>query len=419
MTKTPRHGFTGPSRPSGLTRRGFLARSGLIGCSLAASPLLTPVSFAAAPWDSRLVVIILRGGMDAIDVVQPYGDPAYAGLRSSLRGGPQNGGLDLDGYFSLHPGLAPLMPLWRAEQLGFIHAVSTPYRDKRSHFDGQDLLEAGTPGLHQRRDGWLNRLLQITPGVEARTAFAIGQGEMKLLQGAAPVSDWSPDAEMALSPQAERLAGLMMEQDPLFHAALAEALDLADSAPMDAGGAGSAEATGSMGQAKARSRPHQRIASYAAQQLRGDSRIAAFSINGWDTHNRQTGALTRALGRLSDTILTLYRDLGPGIWDKTAVVAMTEFGRTVRENGTSGTDHGTGGAMVLAGGAIRGGRVHGLWPGLEEAALFDRRDLMPTGDVRAHMGWIMRGMIGTDAQQIADVVFPGVELGADSGVLRR
>ncbi|GLO69517.1 hypothetical protein MACH17_10340 [Phaeobacter inhibens] len=402
-----------PSPSASLSRRSFLARSGLIGCSLAASPLLTPVSFAAAPWDTRLVVIILRGGMDAIDVVQPYGDPAYAGLRQTLLGGPQNGAQDLDGFFALHPALAPLMPLWRAEQLGFVHAVSTPYRNKRSHFDGQDLLEAGTPGLHQRRDGWLNRLLQVTPGVEARTAFAIGQGEMKLLQGSAPVSDWSPDAEIALSPQAERLAGLMMEGDPLFHAALAEALDLADSARADAA-TGRAGTTG-----QRRARPHQRIASYAAQQLRGDSRIAAFSINGWDTHNRQKGALTRALRRLSDTILTLHGDLGSTIWDKTAVVAMTEFGRTVRENGTGGTDHGTGGAMLLAGGAIRGGKVHGQWPGLTEAELFDRRDLMPTGDVRAQMGCIMHGLIGTGQQAIGDVIFPGVEMGADPGLLRR
>ncbi|KII14998.1 DUF1501 domain-containing protein [Phaeobacter sp. S60] len=403
------------SPPASLSRRSFLARSGLIGCSLAASPLLTPVSFAAAPWDTRLVVIILRGGMDAIDVVQPYGDPTYAGLRQTLLGGPQNGAADLDGFFALHPALAPLMPLWRAEQLGFVQAVSTPYRNKRSHFDGQDLLEAGTPGLHQRRDGWLNRLLQVTPGVEARTAFAIGQGEMKLLQGAAPVSDWSPDAEIALSPQAERLAGLMMEGDPLFHAALAEALNLADSAKADA----ATGRAGTTGQGPRRAPPHQRIASYAAQQLRGESRIAAFSINGWDTHNRQKGALTRALRRLSETILTLHGDLGPTIWDKTAVVAMTEFGRTVRENGTGGTDHGTGGAMVLAGGAIRGGRVHGHWPGLTEAALFDRRDLMPTGDVRAQMGWIMRGMIGTDHQAISDVIFPGVEMGSDPGLVRR
>ena len=134
----------------------------LIGCSAAASPLLTPISFAAAPFEQRFVVIILRGAMDGVDVVQPYGDRALAGLRPKLGFGEAAGALDLDGMFALHPGLAGLMPLWAAGELGFAHAVSTPYRDKRSHFDGQDLLEAGTAelGAATGRDGWLNRMLQ-------------------------------------------------------------------------------------------------------------------------------------------------------------------------------------------------------------------------------------------------------------------
>ena len=154
-----------------LSRRAFLARSAVLGCSAAASPLWTRVSFAAAPWDTRLVVIILRGGMDGLDVVRPYGAPEYAALRGSLAA---EGGADLDGFFGLHPALSPLMPLWARGELGFVHAVSTPYRDKRSHFDGQDLLEAGTGDLAGARDGWLNRMLQLVPGVEAQTAFALG-----------------------------------------------------------------------------------------------------------------------------------------------------------------------------------------------------------------------------------------------------
>lgn len=175
-----------------ISRRSLLARSAVLGCSLAASPLLTPVSFAAAPWEQRLVVIILRGGMDALDVVQPYGDPDYAALRKSLSGGPGAGAADLDGFFALHPGLAPLLPLWQRGELGFVQAVSTPYRDRRSHFDGQDLLEAGTAALGRAEGGWLNRMLQQMPGVEARTAFAIGQERMLMLEGAAPVSHWAP-----------------------------------------------------------------------------------------------------------------------------------------------------------------------------------------------------------------------------------
>ena len=134
-----------------ISRRSFLMRTGAVGCSLAASPLVTPVSFAAMPGENRLVVIILRGGMDGLDVVQPYGDAILAQSRPALKVGPTSGALDLDGYFALHPSLNALMPLWDAGELGFVHAVSTPYRDKRSHFDGQDLLEAGTTTLGGRR----------------------------------------------------------------------------------------------------------------------------------------------------------------------------------------------------------------------------------------------------------------------------
>jgi uncharacterized protein (DUF1501 family) len=397
--------------PDTLTRRTFLARSALIGCSAAASPLLTPVSFAAAPWDTRLVVIILRGAMDGIDVVRPYGAPEYAALRQ----GDGSGAADLDGYFGLHPELSDLMPLWQAGELGFFHAVSTPYRDKRSHFDGQDILEAGTPGLDGVRDGWLNRLLTQLPGVEAHTAYAIGRGDMKLLSGKAPVADWSPDADLVLSPQALRLAERVMEEDPAFHAAFAEALTLSGDealAPLP-----EAETMG-MGAPVESGKAHAVIAEYAAEQLRGDARIAAFSINGWDTHNRQSRAIVPALRRLSDTLLLLRNGVGATIWDKTAVIAMTEFGRTVALNGTGGTDHGTGGAMILAGGAVRGGHVYGDWPGLAEADLYQRRDLMPTRDVRAPAAWMMQALTGIDRAALEQVVFPGLDMGAAPGIAR-
>jgi uncharacterized protein (DUF1501 family) len=404
--------------PIDLTRRSILTRSAAIGCSLAASPLLTPLSFAAAPWDQRLVVIILRGGMDGLDVVQPWGAPQYASLRGKLGGGPQNGAHDLDGFFSLHQGLAPLVPLWSQGDLGFVHAVATPYRDKRSHFDGQDLLEAGTPSLDGARDGWLNRMLQAVPGVEPRMAFAIGNGEMKVLSGPAPVADWSPDASLALSPQAILLARLVMQDDPAFQAAFDEALMLSEDGQTGvlAGGDGAGDMAMQV-PTRTRGKPHVKIAEFAAEQLRGDTRIASFSINGWDTHNRQDRSLLGALAALSETILTLQTGLGE-VWQNTAIVAMTEFGRTARINGTGGTDHGTGGAMVLAGGAIRGGRVLGDWPGLDEASLYQRRDLMATTDMRAPAAWIMRAMTGLDTGVLQDTVFPGLEMGDDPGVMR-
>ncbi len=402
-----------------LTRRRFLARSALLGCSAAASPLLTPVSFAAAPWDTRLVVIVLRGGMDGLDVVQPYSEPGFAEMRPGFAIGPSKGAIDLDGFFAMHPALEPLAPMWRRGELSFVHAVSTPYRDKRSHFDGQDLLEAGTASLDGSRDGWLNRLLQAVPGVEAHTAFALGHGEMKLLLGEAPVADWSPDANLLLSPQALRLAELTMAEDPAFHAVFNEALSLSE--PMAemamAEDTDISQMQDGMMQAP-RGVAHVKIAAFAGQQLRNDARVAAFSLNGWDTHQGQTGGLRRALGRLTETILTLEKELTAPVWAKTAVVAMTEFGRTVRANGTRGTDHGTAGAMLLAGGAVRGGQVVSRWPGLEEADLYARRDLMPTDDVRRHAAWVMQAVTGLDRTVLERSVFPGVDMGTAPGLTR-
>jgi uncharacterized protein (DUF1501 family) len=384
-----------------LSRRHLLARAGLIGCSLAASPLLTPLTFASAPWDGRLVVIILRGGMDGLDVVRPVGDPDFAALRPTLAKGAAP--LNLEGFFGLHPALADLMPLWQRGELGFVQAVSTPYRDKRSHFDGQDLLEAGTQTLQGApRDGWLNRMLQEMPTVTAQTAYGIGQSPLRLLDGAAEVAHWAPDAALRLSPQALQLAELVMEKDPAMQAALAQAQLL--STTKDPSGKGGAA--------------HLHIARFAAQRLRGPARIAAFSINGWDTHRAQARSLPQGLRHLSDTIVTLKNDLGAEIWGKTAVVAITEFGRTARENGTGGTDHGTAGAMVMAGGAIRGGRIYGQWPGLGEHDLYQGRDLMPTGDVRAPVAWIMRGLAGLSTSALNEKVFPGLEMGSDPQILR-
>ncbi|CUH74704.1 DUF1501 domain-containing protein [Tropicibacter naphthalenivorans] len=401
-----------------MDRRGFLTQSLAMGCSLAASPLVTPVAFASAPGEARLVVLILRGAMDGLGAVMPYGDPGYAALRGAL----PEGAVDLGGFYALHPGLAPLEPLWRAGQLGFVHAVSTPYRDKRSHFDGQDWLEAGISDMSGGlgRDGWLNRMLPLLGGARADTAYAIGNDAMAVLHGPAPVARWSPDTDLTLSPQALRLAQLVMQDDPAMARALATAFDLADSDGDPVAFTGSQAEMMSMMRADAKaargSGAETRMAEFAAARLREDARIASFSINGWDTHANQARGLTRSLDALSQTILTLKGGLGDA-WDQTAVVAVTEFGRTVRLNGTKGTDHGTGGAMILAGGAVRGGQVVSQWPGLAEADLYERRDLMPTRDLRAHLGWIMRGLFGLDGSDIAATVFPGLDLGADPKLL--
>ncbi|EPX79819.1 hypothetical protein Salmuc_02581 [Salipiger mucosus DSM 16094] len=171
-----------------LSRRAFLTRTAAVGCSLAASPLVTPVTFAATPGENRLVVIILRGAMDGLGAVMPHGDPAWAGLRGRPDFDAKDGPTDLDGFFALNGALAPLLPLWRQGELSVAHAVSTPYRDKRSHFDGQDLLEAGIADLSQglSRDGWLNRMLSHYPGVGTETAYAVGRDSLSILSGDGP-----------------------------------------------------------------------------------------------------------------------------------------------------------------------------------------------------------------------------------------
>jgi len=402
----------GPSQPS-TSRREFMVRAAALGCSAAASPLITPVVFASAPVDTRLVVIILRGAMDGLDVVQPYGDPDLSGWRKSFSLGPEGGAHDLDGFYALHPELGDLMPLWKAGELGIVHAVSTPYRNKRSHFDGQDFLEngGGAPNgsLTPAEDGWLNRLLPLMGGITEKTAFSVGVERLRLVSGQAPHSSWSPGAGMEMSAQGQALLEAIYAQDPLFRDAARRAAELSKMGGSMSGGMGGKMNPVRAGQAKA-------LAAFAAERLNEETRIAAFSLGGFDTHRLQRVTLPRALKELRAALLGLKEGLGAN-WEKTAVLAVTEFGRTVAENGSSGSDHGTGGVMITAGGAIRGGQVLGRWPGLQEADLFGRRDLMPTDDLRRYAGHVMRGLFGVAASDIAATVFPGVDMGYEPGLI--
>lgn len=385
-----------------LSRRAFLGTA----CSAAASPLVTPVVFAAAPGENRLVVILLRGGLDGLGAIQPHGDRGLKALRPSLAARPGAGLTDLDGFFGLADPFADLMPLWQAGELGFVHAVSTPYRDKRSHFDGQDLLENGganpdgtlTPG----RDGWLNRALGLIPGARAQTAMAVGREHLLLLDGAAPAGSWSPTNALNLEDDERQLLTRLYAGDRLFADALA--------------GAAMLSGDGSRTRPQTRRETGETLARFAAGQLNGPARIAAFSLGGWDTHRRQKNAIRGPAQQLARTLGTLKNDLGRN-WDRTAVIAITEFGRTARENGSAGTDHGTGGAMILAGGAVRGGKVFGQWPGLGESDLYQNRDLMPTDDLRRWAAWPLAAMFGIDRSDLERTVFPGVDLGSNPGMI--
>lgn len=400
-----------------LDRRLFLRGLATAACSAAAHPALTTVTFAgsdgSAPLgENRLVVVILRGAMDGLDLLRPVGDSLYAGYRPILSGFE---GIDLNGYFSLNPDLAGLMPLWAKGEVGFANAVSTPYRNQRSHFDGQDILEAGT-GLDVPepavRDGWLNRMLQTVPGLRADTAYAVGEGAMPLLQGTAPVGNWQPDLALALSSQSRLLLDHIYHDDALFRDAAAEAMLLTDSlgAPGMGGMAGAVSDNRRLADTD-------RLVDFAAERLSGATRIASFSLAGWDTHRNQKATIDMPMRRLERVVTRLAAGLGTQVWGKTILLAMTEFGRTVRENGSGGTDHGTGGAMLMAGGALRGGRIMGQWPGLAEADLYQGRDLMPTSDVRAWAAWAMRGMYGLPRDVLEASIFPGLHMGDDPGFL--
>jgi uncharacterized protein (DUF1501 family) len=397
-----------------MDRRVFLKGAALAACSAAAHPFSTTLSLASLSSDRRLVVIILRGAMDGLDVLRPMGAPGLAALRPTLLDEP---GLPLDGFHALHPGLAGLLPLWQAGELAFAQAVATPYRDKRSHFDGQDLLEAGTGldvPLGALRDGWLNRMLQALPGTGSETAYAFGREPLAVIEGAAPHRQWSPDLAVTITAQQRLLLGMIYHDDPLFRSAADQAIDLAEQTEaFQAAVAAQDRAAGGQGEpARPMLASIDTLVDFAADRLRAETRIAAFSQIGWDTHAGQRGAILAPLQRLERSILRLRDRLGP-VWDRTAVLAMTEFGRTVRENGSRGTDHGTGGTMLMAGGAIRGGRVYGAWPGIGEGDLYDGRDLMPTADVRAYAGWAMRGLFGLDRTLVETAVFPGLGLGDD------
>lgn len=388
--------------PMEINRRAFLSGA----CCLAASPLLTPVSFAAMPGDNRLVTIVLRGAMDGLALVQPYGDPALRILRPKLVVSADDGLIDLDGFFGLHPAAADLMPLWQAGDLGFVHATSTPYRDGRSHFDGQDVLESGGATVQGERTGWLNRAIATIPRASDRRAIDVTTTAELILSGNNPVDVWSARADLALTEDELDFFIRLYRNDPVFAVAMREATDtdlLSD--------------TIHNAQGKPRAGVES-MAKFTAGMLSGDHRIASFSINGWDTHLNQGRIFLRPVKDLAAAITAMKTNLSPEIWRKTAILAITEFGRTARENGSAGTDHGTGGVAILAGGAVAGGKVYRDWPSLADGDLLEDRDLRPTTDLRQLAAGMLRQQFGVSVNDLETSVFPGLIVDTRAAFLR-
>ena len=389
------------------TRR-HLLRATLAGA--AAAPWLTPwasLSVAATPSSSsqRFVFIILRGGMDGLTAVPAIGDPAFAEARGVL-GQFASEPLRLDGTFALHPLLPQLHAMYGRGELAVLHAVGLPYRE-RSHFDAQQVLESGGTRPYEIGTGWLGRALATRGGAAAPLkAVALETAVPLVLRGPTEVDTWAPSA--LPEPGADLVARLevMYRNDPALAQALARARSLRD----EPGMAANPQAQPGMGGGGGRSAAVT-LARKAAEFLQRGSQVAVMEIGGWDSHTNQSlpnGATSNNLRTLDATLDALREGLLPGgAWAHTVVLVATEFGREVAVNGTQGTDRGSGGAALVLGGAVKGGRVLTDWPGLAKKDRFEGRDLRVTTDLRAALRSVLADHLKIPRRALDDSVLPG------------
>jgi uncharacterized protein (DUF1501 family) len=396
------------------TRRELLLGSGAL-FAWAAVPRLA----RAEGHDPRFLTIVLRGALDGLAVVAPVGDPDWGKLRGDkallLTGSTP--ALPLDDFFALNPAMPNLHRLYQAGQATIVHAVATPYRE-RSHFDGQDVLESGVPKPGAADTGWLNRTLAaLEAGGRAdphpRQAFAVGPITPLVVRGPAPVLSWVPPKLPPVGDDTTmRLLDLYSHTDPTFARVLEERIGLAAIARADAMNSEPGEerpAIQAGGIAQLRSYFADAAGAAARFLAEPDGpRVGALAFDGWDTHVNEgidKGRLANLLGALDGAVAAIETNMGDA-WHDTVVVLITEFGRTAHLNGNDGTDHGTATVALLAGGALKGGRVIADWPGLKEADLYEKRDLKPTADLRAVLKGLLRDHLRADEQRLEAAVFP-------------
>ena len=390
------------------TRRALLLASGTL-FAWAYAPRLA----RAEGRDPRFLVVVLRGALDGLAAVAPVGDPEWQRLRGdkALMPSGASAALPLDSFFALNPAMPNLHRLYKSGAATIVHATATPYRE-RSHFDGQDVLESGLGSPGAADSGWLNRALaslqpagRVTGG--GKDAFAIGPIAPLVVRGPAPVLSWTP---RRLPPASDdtltRVLDLYRHTDPMLARALEERLGLATIAR--AGGMdGQQPRAAGAGQVRAY---FAESAGMAAKFLaRPDGpRIGALAFDGWDTHADEgvmSGRLANLLAALDGAIAAIESEMKE-TWRDTVVAVITEFGRTARINGTDGTDHGTATVALLAGGALKGGRVVADWPGLKPANLHEGRDLKPTTDLRGVLKGVLKDHLRVDEAVLASKVFP-------------
>ncbi|MBV9686227.1 MAG: DUF1501 domain-containing protein [Alphaproteobacteria bacterium] len=396
------------------TRRELLLGSGMLFAWAA-----VPRAARAEGRDPRLLVIVLRGALDGLGVVAPVGDSDWGKLRGD-KGLALDGAtpaLALDSFYALNPAMPNFHRLYQAGQAMVVHAVATPYRE-RSHFDGQDVLESGLSKPGAADSGWLNRTLAaLAPGgrvdPHGRQAFAVGPIAPLVVRGPAPVLAWTPPRLPPVGDDTTlRLLDLYRHTDPALARVLEERIGLA--AVARAGGMTSEpgeEKPALQGGGIAQVRAYFAEAAGAAGKFLAGAegpRVGALAFDGWDTHVDEgaiKGRLANLLGALDGAIGSIESNLGKA-WRESVVVLVTEFGRTARLNGNDGTDHGTATVSLLAGGALKGGRVIADWPGLKEADLYENRDLRPTTDLRAVLKGLAEEHLGADAGRLDTAVFP-------------
>ncbi len=398
-----------------MNRRQFIIQSSLF----SASSLLSigthgwaSRSIAAVnPNPHRLIVVFLRGAVDGLSIVVPYREPTYYTDRPSIaipQPGQPNGVLDLDGQFGLHPALAPLLPLWQQKSLAFVHACGSN-DETRSHFDAQDYLESGTPGVKSTRDGWMNRLLGIVSDKNPIQAVSVGATTPRILQGKVAVANLASGRggnnrmqidKLQIASAFDRLYG---NNDTLSRTyregRLARTELLKDlEAEMKMANNGAPLPNGFPSDA-------QKLARLMARDPR--IQVSFLAVGGWDTHINQgasQGQLARNLGQLGKGLVALQEGLG-AVYQHTSIVVMSEFGRTVKENGNRGTDHGHGNVMWLLGGGIRGGKVYGKWAGLAPEQRYQGRDLAITTDFRDVLGTVLTQNLAVDRTTL-QLIFP-------------
>ncbi len=345
-------------------------------------------SFAKGVKNKNFIFVLLRGGMDGLSAVIPK-DKELSSLRKTLTfERPKN--LALNSEFELHPAFTSLKAFFDQGNASFIHACSTTYRE-RSHFDAQDFLE--TLGNNQVHDGWLNRTLKSFGG----NGLALARSVPLALLGEADVANWSPPIFDEVTPDLLDRISTLFENDIELTQSLERARTNAiQDMPVNR-------------RDSRRFNLHYEIALEAIGRImsaKDGPGIAMAALNGWDTHVNQAVQLERKFKRLDDGFLALKTQLGPK-WDQTCIVVCSEFGRTAAINGTRGTDHGTGGLVMLLGGAVAGGKVHGDWPGLKKKNLYQGRDLFPANDVTAVLKGVLRDHLGIDRNTLDRTIFPG------------